>query len=50
MSSITIVVNPNGSKIFLINDLAEFFKNGKAIFVNGLRKFRNPHHCVILIE
>ena len=42
------VVNSNGSKTFLINGLAEFFKNGKAIVVNDLRKFRNPPDCIIL--
>ena len=31
------VVNPNESKTFLINGLAEVFKNGKAILVKGLR-------------
>ena len=32
-AGIILMDNPNGSKTFLINDLAEFFKNGKAILV-----------------
>ena len=42
------VVNHNGSKTYLINGLAEFFKNGKVILVNGLRKFKNHPDCIIL--
>ena len=42
------VVNPNGSKTFLVNGLADFFKNGKAILVNYVRKFKNPPDCVVL--
>ena len=41
------VVNPSGSKTFLNNGLAEFFKNSKPILVNGLRKFENTPDCIL---
>ena len=39
-SAADAVVNPNESKAYLINGLAGFSKNGKAILVNDLRKVR----------
>ena len=42
------VVNHNGIKAVLANGLVAFLINGKATFTNGIRKFRNSPHCIIL--
>ena len=43
------VVNPNGIKTLLANDLITFFINGSPVFNNGPRNLpRNSVDCIIL--
>ena len=46
---VAVVVNPNGIKTLLANDLMNFFINGNPVFSNGPRSLpRNPPNCIIL--